>query len=96
MKLNKKQIQKLNEKLSEVWPGTRQCPICHERAWNFSDIIFELKEYHRGYMVMGRVSAIIPLITATCEKCGYVILFNAVNLGLVEPPQKETPEGGNQ
>jgi hypothetical protein len=91
MKLTKEQQQKLIEKLNELWKNQKVCSICQGQNWNVSDTVFELREFHGGNMVIGG-SAIIPVLTLTCTKCGQTIFLNAMSLGIVELPQHK--EGG--
>ncbi len=87
MKLTKEQQQELIEKLNELWKNQKTCSICQSQNWNVSDTVFEIREFHGGSMVVGG-SAIVPIITLTCMKCGQTIFLNAMSLGIVEPPKQ--------
>ncbi|MBU1202712.1 hypothetical protein KKH39_01575 [Patescibacteria group bacterium] len=89
MKLNKEQQKKLLEKLQESWPAPKACSVCKHNEWDISDIIFELREFHGGNMVIGGKSNITPVVYATCRNCGNTLFFNALKLDLIEKNAEE-------
>jgi len=84
MKLTEEQRKKLLEKLNEVWRQPRTCTVCGRNEWDVSEIVFELREFHGGDMIIGGQSAIAPLIQISCKNCSHTLLFNAIKLGLIE------------
>lgn len=87
MRLSEEQRKELVKKLYDLWKGARECPICQNTKWNISDTVFEIREFYEGVVVGGKETGIQPVITITCETCGYTILLNAINLGFVNPSQ---------
>lgn len=78
---------KIIQHLTKKWKG-RICPMCGTGAWNVSDKVFELREFHDGNIVLG-VGPIIPIIPVTCDNCGNVVLINAIVAGAVAPQKNE-------
>ncbi len=81
MGLNKEQIDKLIKKLIEL--KINNCPVCKSDKLVVSDVVFEIREFKKGALVLGS-SKIAPLISVTCENCGNIILFNAIKLGVIK------------
>lgn len=92
MKLNESQRKLIIEKVRSAWNGKRECPICiNSTVWAIGDIV-EVRDYNEGIHCPG--AAITPLVQVQCEKCGHVVLFNAIALGVVDhhtAKVKETP-----
>jgi len=82
MNLNESQGKLIKDRVSTVWNGKRECPICVSRtSWGIGSIS-ELKEFNEGNHCPG--AAITPLIQVQCNNCGYTILFNCIALGVVD------------
>lgn len=79
MKLNNKQKEILVEKLKKTVP--MQCYICSSNKWMINDTVFEIREFHKGSIKVGKTD-VIPIISLTCSICGNMIFLNALNLGL--------------
>lgn len=75
-------IQKLIKFLKDKW-GSVECPLCHSNRWTVQNRVFELREFHRGGMVIGS-GPIVPVVPITCENCGNTVLVNAIIAGVVE------------
>jgi hypothetical protein len=90
MKLTKEQKEKLIDKLNS-WKGkTQPCPICGGKGWNVNDAIVEIREFNNGNMVFrGPDSAIMPMITISCLKCGHIRFLSAIKLGIINSKQEE-------
>lgn len=90
MELTPEQFKKFSEWLNSLWkePQKSLCPICKSNNWIIGDRISELREFHMGTLVVG--GNLQPLITVMCDVCAYVMLFNALKLGLVPQPPKIT------
>lgn len=85
--LNNKEKKLLLEKLSFL--TTKRC-ICGSINWVISDRIFELKEFKKGKeVIVGGKSVVFPIIPVTCQNCGQVIYFNALQLGLIPKDEKK-------
>jgi hypothetical protein len=82
MTLNDSQRKLIIERLTSVWKGKRDCPICiAPTVWNVGGIV-EVRDYAEGNHCPG--AAITPLVQINCTTCGHVVLFNAIALGVVD------------
>jgi hypothetical protein len=81
MKLTNKQKEIIKEKFETIWKD-KKCPFCGEKAWVFSDKIFELKEFQEGNIILGEGTSFFPVIPIICGKCTHTIFLSAVKLGL--------------
>lgn len=81
MNFTSKQIEELPQKLQKIWKGKKKCIICGSKDWAIQSKIFRLDEFKSE--IRGEVAA-IPLIVISCQKCGFLIQFNAIGLGIVE------------
>jgi predicted nucleic-acid-binding Zn-ribbon protein len=57
-----------------------QCQVCRTNEWEFDDIVISptLKE---GNQI--DLENTVPEIHMTCNRCGYIMAFSAVKLGLI-------------
>lgn len=94
MRLTEEQKNKVREWLESKATVAFSCPICASRSWNMSDMIFELREFQGGGIVLGGDSHIYPVVPLTCEKCGNTYFINAMKLGIIE--QKSDAKGDKQ
>jgi hypothetical protein len=80
--MSKYESAKLIEHLKEKWKG-QGCPMCHAASWSVQEMVFELREFHGGAMVIapGPIVAIVPV---TCNNCGNTVLVNALVAKLVQ------------
>ena len=72
--------------LNKMWQD-KQCPICKNNNWAVGDKLAELREFHQGGLTIG--GQVYPLVTLTCNVCGYTLLFNAMRAGLVNPKMND-------
>jgi hypothetical protein len=80
----------ITNRISTVWNGKRECPICISRTtWGISTLV-EVRDYNEGNHCPG--AAITPLIQVQCNNCGYTVLFNAIALGVVDPATGKVKE----
>lgn len=95
MQLNDEQKNKLISKLTQLDGGTLNitCPICSNKEWDISDIVFELREFNGGNLVIGGSSRILPLLTITCRKCANTHFLNALKLGVIDQPKNPEIDG---
>lgn len=90
MTLNDSQRKLIIERLTSVWKGKRDCPICTAPVvWRIGNLV-EVREYNEGNHCPG--AAITPLLQVQCDKCGHVVLFNAIALGVVDPDTGKVKE----
>ena len=71
---------KLNKILNHIklkWKS-QSCPMCRESAWNVNSMVYELREFKGGGLVIGGDSTIIPVTPITCTNCGYIVLLNTM------------------
>lgn len=97
MKLTKEQTAMILSKLNEYRDSRKPCAICGNHHWTVNDCIFELREFFGGPVKIGGPTAIMPIITITCNKCGHTLFLNAMRLGIInnsnEEPLKEHNNG---
>ncbi len=86
MKLTNKQKEKFEKWLDLHWKSGDGCPVCKHNYWTINDSVFELREFNEGKLILK--GSVIPVVVLTCERCGYVFYFNAINAGLVAPSKK--------
>lgn len=63
-----------------------KCPICEHCEWIPPDAIHEIRDFNFGHLKAG--GTLVPVVVMTCQKCGYVLLFNAIHTQVI------TPKGG--
>jgi hypothetical protein len=82
MTLTDSQRNFIKDRVSTVWKGKRECPICIIRTvWAISTLV-EVREFNEGNHCPG--AGITPLIQVECKNCGYTVLFNAIALDVVD------------
>lgn len=90
MNLNDSQRKLIIERVTSVWKGKRDCPICIvPTVWNVGGIV-EVRDYAEGNHCPG--AAITPLVKINCENCGFAVTFNAIALGVVDPHTAKVKE----
>jgi len=77
------------DKLSEVWTVKRLCPVCASGKLSLTNIV-EVRDYNEGNHCPG--AAITPMVEVVCDICGYVMLFNAIALGVVDSQTGQVKE----
>ena len=87
MKLSDAQV--VIDRLSEVWTVKRLCPVCASGKLSISNIV-EVRDYNEGNHCPG--AAITPMVEVVCDICGYVMLFNAIALGVVDSQTGQVKE----
>jgi predicted nucleic-acid-binding Zn-ribbon protein len=76
--------KKFEQWLNRRWKTSVNCPICNSFDWTYGDRLYELREY-QGEKVMQRAVNVYPLVTVTCNQCGYTRFFNAIIAGHMKP-----------
>lgn len=84
MKITQKQMNEVLAKLNK-YNNNMPCPICGRYSWSISDTILEMREFDNGNLNLKTGSAIMPVVVASCDNCGYTIIINAVKLGVLPP-----------
>ena len=87
MKLSDAQV--VIDRLSEVWTVKRLCPVCASGKLSLTDMV-EVRDYNEGNHCPG--AAITPMVEVVCDICGYVMLFNAIALGVVDSQTGQVKE----
>ena len=87
MLLTKKQIQKIYKHIGEKQLASLQCPICYtilkaSTKWKPGKHLYQISQYDPDDKEDPRV--IIPVVIYMCENCGYMLFFNAIQMGIVE------------
>lgn len=76
--------KKLLLKTVNSLPAKRRCLFCDSQELEIGAVI-DTTEYNDGVpaaLIQG--ASHIPFIQVMCSKCGYVHLFNAISLGVVD------------
>lgn len=87
MKLNQ---EKLLKKMDKLWKN-KQCPICGETAWGIDPTIvtpIEVGE-NKSIQLGGKFR---PLITTTCDTCGYTFFINALIADVLDMDEVDNNE----
>jgi hypothetical protein len=91
MKLSPEQHAKLQAFINSKWRHG-SCQVCGQNSWGLNDIVFELRAFQGGSLIIGGQSPIYPVCTIACNNCGNTIFINALVAGLdlstVQPPFK--------
>ncbi len=87
MELTPEQKEKTLALISEKIGG-RPCPMCGKHHDN---ILIEheiqlLSFFRKGYGISNHLApqAVLPTLAVTCSNCGYVALFNLIQMGVVD------------
>ena len=78
--------EQLTIHLKEKWQG-RTCLMCQSSSWTIADMIFELREFNHGQLIIGG-GPVIPIIPVTCDGCGNTLFIDAVRTGIVDYPRR--------
>lgn len=79
MELTEEQLSKAVALL--VATGASKCSVCGSESMSVDRFVFELRPFAFG--MISTEGPILPVIPAQCPICGQVVLFNAVELGIV-------------
>ncbi len=58
-----------------------KCAVCEDTNWIPPDAIHELRDFNFGHLKTGGI--IVPVVVMTCQRCGYIMLFNAIHTGVI-------------
>ena len=85
-KLNAEQVE---EKLRE-FGFTTKCPVSGHSSWTLVDEFVTVVPWSkkRGFVFNNT----IPAVMLACNECGYMALFSAVKLGIVDPNEEGADE----
>lgn len=81
MKLTDAQYKKLLGHIQGKWKAPVNCPVCHSNDWDVPTVVYELREFHGGNMVIGGGS-LIPISPVICKTCGNTVLINPLIAGV--------------
>ncbi len=74
--------------LDEHWPADRRiCPIDGSRKWQLTDLV-QINRFTPNTAMIGDV---YPAIQLVCATCGYMVHFNAIAAGVVQPGLQPPP-----
>lgn len=76
MALSDTQRQQISQKLK-----LPICQVCGSRQWVIHDALIELRPYEGGNFTIG--GPVVPAVMAACTNCKQMLLFSAVELGVV-------------
>lgn len=86
MKLTKDQVALTLKKLNEFSNKSKcTCPLCGNAKWELNDVVFEMREFNGGNLIVGKPSAIMPIVSLSCAECGNTLFFSAIKMGLINP-----------
>jgi len=74
---------KVADWIRENWKASMKCPVCETNDWRIGEDVVEIRPFI-GHSVE-TVGNVYPFVQLFCSKCGYVIFFNAVISGIVDP-----------
>lgn len=87
IKEGKLDVQEVEEALRKVWTNY-ECPFSGHQSWTIVDELVKLTPYETSFTVSNEhrmvVSNVYPAVMLVCNGCGYMALFSAVALGLIE------------
>jgi hypothetical protein len=95
--LTPEETQVATKWLSDHW-GNSACPFHGQTSWEVGHVVMTIA-YGGGDIVLGGPT--YPLLTVTCNVCGYTVFVNAIKAGVVSVQQasqlgistpKTTPE----
>ena len=86
MHLDEEQQNKILEHLNKALSKPLKCPVCENSNWGITDEVFEIRGFYEGDMQIGG-GPTVPAIILTCKNCGNILLFNASQIGIVDPPK---------
>ena len=78
----KSEGKSLESWLNQKCPGVWICTVCGGQTWQSNDKVFELRESRGGDVMMG--GPVYPVMTLVCKRCGHVLLFDAITVGIVK------------
>lgn len=80
-------LKKFNSVIDPSWFS--ECRVCHSKnSIGVENTIMYLQEY-KGGIPGGQDMSVIPFIALTCNRCGNIILLNALTLGLMPPEEMQ-------
>lgn len=85
MHLNEAQKEIVRKHLAII--REHPCPICSKSHFAASSIVFRLPEIQGG--------ASYPVVAVTCQNCGYLMLFSAMQLGVFDSDTKAKRSDNN-
>lgn len=81
--LTPEQKQKAVDWLQRKWTGSQACPVCGTNNWTVADhLVSPPITGVGGGTFLGGPS--YPHVMLISNECGYVMMFNAIILGIVE------------
>lgn len=87
------EVSIINAWLDKHWHVTaRGCPICHNSSWNINTKLSVMPcASVEGTVTMGEI---IPSVNVNCNKCGYLIQFNAIKMGIWKAKKEQEAQSG--
>lgn len=80
MELDAKHKEAALAYINDKWPAPQECPVCRSTEWQLMDEVYQILQYRP----LTEPMAIIPTIITLCENCAYMMVFNAMWIGIVE------------
>jgi len=93
MKIEDSDVGIIKKWIEDHWKGEPLCPVCKNNNWTIGGTIAELRPFLKGkFRTSGPV---YPVIVFSCNVCGNVLFFNAIQLGIVKIPPAPPPKEGD-
>lgn len=92
MIINDKQMKELIKRLNAL---DTHCIGCGEDEFSLSNRIFQMPEFTDGSQPLND-RYVFPVVIASCQKCGQVHLFSALQLGALDDSEKKVKTNETQ
>ena len=87
MSQRKLDAQQVEEKLRE-FGFTTKCPVSGHSSWTLVDDFVTVVQWNKQIVFKNTY----PAVMLACNECGYMALFSAIKLGLVNPNEDDADE----
>lgn len=89
MNLKQSDLKRITDYLeTQVGQEGIKCSVCRRGTWSISRTVAELRPFQKGSLSLG--GGVLPVVVFICMTCGHTLFFNAITLGIVEIPPKES------
>lgn len=80
-----------NSILNAIGKDDFKCPICGCTDWGLENKVYQMPQFFNSPLeeMLEKDKTNFPVIPATCEKCGNVILFSAIQHGIVKNEEED-------
>jgi len=82
---------KIEKFLEEKKQKDMPCEICGADDWGYTNVLFELKQFRGGQLIIKGTEKISPYLPLSCNNCGNTKLINAITAGLIDNRGRQVP-----